>query len=270
MSTRRLERRDRGAAGGRRAGRGRRRCLGADHGLAGRMDVARAAATAGPRRPDRDDRHPGVAGVPAPADHLERGLSLVSVGVRRDPANPIVTLKTTSRADYVYARLEARRAGAEDALFLTIVRAPVRVDDGEHLPRPGAPPTASSSWRRRPSTARSCPARPAPGSCAGRRRRPPPRRGLADARRAGRRRRGVHVLVRGRGAAGDPVQRASRSATAGPARGPSARAPTASGSSSRVDSELGGPGHARCLRGIEFGLKGSVNRTSAPIHATRA
>jgi branched-chain amino acid aminotransferase len=29
-------------------------------------------------------------------------------------------LKTTSRADYVYARLEARRAGADDALFLTV------------------------------------------------------------------------------------------------------------------------------------------------------
>ena len=40
--------------------------------------------------------------------------------VRRDPANPLAALKTTSRADYVYARLEARRAGAEDALFLTV------------------------------------------------------------------------------------------------------------------------------------------------------
>jgi len=58
--------------------------------------------------------------VPAPADHLERGLSLVVSSVRRDPANPVVTLKTTSRADYVYARLEARRAGAEDAVFLTM------------------------------------------------------------------------------------------------------------------------------------------------------
>jgi branched-subunit amino acid aminotransferase/4-amino-4-deoxychorismate lyase len=29
-------------------------------------------------------------------------------------------LKTTSRAEYVYARLEARRAGADDALFLTV------------------------------------------------------------------------------------------------------------------------------------------------------
>jgi branched-subunit amino acid aminotransferase/4-amino-4-deoxychorismate lyase len=58
--------------------------------------------------------------VPAPPDHLEHGLHLVASAVRRDPSNPIVTLKTTSRADYVYARLEARRAGADDALFLTI------------------------------------------------------------------------------------------------------------------------------------------------------
>ncbi len=40
--------------------------------------------------------------------------------VRRDPENPLASLKTTSRADYVYARVEARTAGADDALFLTI------------------------------------------------------------------------------------------------------------------------------------------------------
>ncbi len=56
---------------------------------------------------------------PTPADHLERGLHLVVSQVRRDPANPLSALKTTSRADYVYARLEARRAGGDDALFLT-------------------------------------------------------------------------------------------------------------------------------------------------------
>ena len=56
---------------------------------------------------------------PPPADHLERGLHLVVSAVRRDPENPLAALKTTSRADYVYARLEARRAGADDALFLT-------------------------------------------------------------------------------------------------------------------------------------------------------
>ena len=57
--------------------------------------------------------------VPPPAGHLEHGLRLVTSAVRRDPASPLATLKTTSRADYVFARLEARRAGADDALFLT-------------------------------------------------------------------------------------------------------------------------------------------------------
>lgn len=55
-----------------------------------------------------------------PAGHLRDGLHLVASAVRRDPENPLATLKTTSRADYVHARLEARRAGADDALFLTI------------------------------------------------------------------------------------------------------------------------------------------------------
>lgn len=58
--------------------------------------------------------------APPPAGHLTEGLHLVASSVRRDPENPLVTLKTTSRADYVHARLEARRAGADDALFLTI------------------------------------------------------------------------------------------------------------------------------------------------------
>jgi branched-chain amino acid aminotransferase len=57
--------------------------------------------------------------APVPPGHLEDGLSLISSDVRRDPGNPIVMLKTTSRIDYVYARIEARRAGADDALFLT-------------------------------------------------------------------------------------------------------------------------------------------------------
>lgn len=57
--------------------------------------------------------------MPPAFGHLEHGLSLVASAVRRDPLSPVVTLKTTSRADYVYARLEARRAGADDAVFLT-------------------------------------------------------------------------------------------------------------------------------------------------------
>lgn len=58
--------------------------------------------------------------VSPPPGHLEVGLHLVASAVRRDPENPLATLKTTSRADYVHARLEARRAGADDALFLTL------------------------------------------------------------------------------------------------------------------------------------------------------
>jgi len=58
--------------------------------------------------------------TPPPADHLERGLHLIASRVRRDPESPLAALKTTSRADYVFARLEARHAGADDALFLTL------------------------------------------------------------------------------------------------------------------------------------------------------
>jgi branched-chain amino acid aminotransferase len=57
---------------------------------------------------------------PTPASHLEIGLHLTPSAVRRDPENPLSALKTISRADYVYARVEARTAGADDALFLTI------------------------------------------------------------------------------------------------------------------------------------------------------
>ena len=56
----------------------------------------------------------------APGTTPAHGISAVSSRVRRDPGNPLATLKTTSRADYVYAKLEARRAGADDALFFTV------------------------------------------------------------------------------------------------------------------------------------------------------
>jgi branched-chain amino acid aminotransferase len=73
------------------------------------------------------DEHPSPTIVvqawpvpPTPAHHLEVGLHLVASRVRRDPESPLAALKTTSRADYVVARLAAREAGADDALFLTI------------------------------------------------------------------------------------------------------------------------------------------------------
>ena len=58
--------------------------------------------------------------TPPPPDHLERGLHLITSAVRRDPENPLAALKTISRADFVYARVEAREAGADDAIFLTV------------------------------------------------------------------------------------------------------------------------------------------------------
>jgi branched-chain amino acid aminotransferase len=73
------------------------------------------------------DEHPAPTVVvqawpvpPTPAHHLEVGLHLVASRIRRDPESPLAALKTTSRADFVVARLEAREAGADDALFLTI------------------------------------------------------------------------------------------------------------------------------------------------------
>ncbi len=74
--------------------------------------------------------------IAAPASHLERGLHLVASRVRRDPQNPLAALKTTSRAEYVFARLEARRAGADDALFLTIDDHLSEIDEREPVPRP--------------------------------------------------------------------------------------------------------------------------------------
>jgi branched-chain amino acid aminotransferase len=63
------------------------------------------------------DEHPAPTIVvqawpvsPVPAGHLENGLHLVPSTVRRDPENPLSALKTTSRADYVFARVEAREA----------------------------------------------------------------------------------------------------------------------------------------------------------------
>jgi branched-chain amino acid aminotransferase len=63
-----------------------------------------------------------AAGSPTghPGGPVGAGVHLVTSAVRRDPRNPLATLKTTSRAEYIYARLEARRGGGDDALFLTI------------------------------------------------------------------------------------------------------------------------------------------------------
>jgi branched-chain amino acid aminotransferase len=98
---------------------------GADGDASVRITVSRGPYTARGLLPAGDAPLPTIAiqawPVPrTPEDHLRRGLHLVASAVRRDPENPLAALKTTSRADYVYARLEARRAGADDALFLTM------------------------------------------------------------------------------------------------------------------------------------------------------
>lgn len=56
---------------------------------------------------------------PPPPELLKRGLRLDISEVRRDPADPLARVKTTSRAELVYARLEAHRHGADEALLLT-------------------------------------------------------------------------------------------------------------------------------------------------------
>jgi branched-chain amino acid aminotransferase len=58
------------------------------------------------------------AGVPAPV--LERGLRAIVSTARRDPASPLAGVKTVSRADHVWAKLEADRAGVDDAISLTL------------------------------------------------------------------------------------------------------------------------------------------------------
>jgi branched-chain amino acid aminotransferase len=51
---------------------------------------------------------------------LERGVRAIVSTARRDPTNPLAGVKTISRADYVWTKLEANRAGADDAITLTL------------------------------------------------------------------------------------------------------------------------------------------------------
>jgi branched-chain amino acid aminotransferase len=51
---------------------------------------------------------------------LARGVRAIVASGRRDPSHPLATVKTTSRADHVHAKLEAELAGADDAITLTL------------------------------------------------------------------------------------------------------------------------------------------------------
>jgi branched-chain amino acid aminotransferase len=56
---------------------------------------------------------------PPSPELLAKGLAVVISEVRRDPLSPLARVKTTSRAEFVYARIEAERRGGDDAVFLT-------------------------------------------------------------------------------------------------------------------------------------------------------
>jgi branched-subunit amino acid aminotransferase/4-amino-4-deoxychorismate lyase len=90
--------------------------------VAVRVTVSRGAVDGRALLPP-DDVRPNLVvqawRVDPPPELLGRGLRLAISKVRRDPASPLATVKTTSRAEFVYAQLEARRRGADDALFLT-------------------------------------------------------------------------------------------------------------------------------------------------------
>jgi len=58
--------------------------------------------------------------VPVAREVLARGVRAVVATGRRDPAHPLASVKTVSRADHVHAKLEAERSGADDAITLTI------------------------------------------------------------------------------------------------------------------------------------------------------
>jgi branched-chain amino acid aminotransferase len=96
---------------------------GSDTQVAVRVTVSRGAVDGRALLPPDDVRPNMVVQAwrvdPQPPELLSQGLRLTISRVRRDPASPLATVKTTSRAEFVYAQLEARQRGAGDALFLT-------------------------------------------------------------------------------------------------------------------------------------------------------
>jgi branched-chain amino acid aminotransferase len=88
-----------------------------------RITVSRGASMIrglAPMAPENDPTTVIIAWAHTGADPavLRDGLSLITSSVRRDPGSPLAGVKSTSRAESVYARIEAERAGADDALIL--------------------------------------------------------------------------------------------------------------------------------------------------------
>lgn len=96
---------------------------GADTQVAVRVTVSRGAVEGRALLPPDDVRPNMVVQAwrvdPPSPELLSRGLCLAISQVRRDPASPLAKVKTTSRAEFVYAQLEAHQRGADDALFVT-------------------------------------------------------------------------------------------------------------------------------------------------------
>ena len=96
---------------------------GSDSRVAVRVTVSRGAVEGRALLPPEDVRPNLVVQAwrvePPPPELISRGLRLAISRVRRDPTSPLATVKTTSRAEFVFAQLEAHRRGADDALFLT-------------------------------------------------------------------------------------------------------------------------------------------------------
>jgi branched-chain amino acid aminotransferase len=82
----------------------------------GPVDVRNAPATVAP---EPTIIIQAAAYAPPPARILEHGLRAIVTRIRHDPASPLAGVKSTSRADSVMARLEAERAGAQDAIYPT-------------------------------------------------------------------------------------------------------------------------------------------------------
>jgi branched-subunit amino acid aminotransferase/4-amino-4-deoxychorismate lyase len=89
-----------------------------------RLTVSRGFDPARSVRPDRGGRATVVIQVwpyaPPAARALSEGERLISSRIHRDAESPMAGIKTISRAELVYARLEAERAGADDAIFMTM------------------------------------------------------------------------------------------------------------------------------------------------------
>ena len=222
------------AAGDRRAARGRgtrrpgRRRQRPDHGLARRVPSAAACSrpTSIRRRRSSSRRGRCRRRRPRTSSRASTSSRAASGATRRTRSS---ALKTTSRADYVYARVEARAAGADDALFLTTDGFLSEATSANvFLVRGAVLATPALGCAILPGTTRDWILRWAA------RRRPPGRRGLAHDRATSPRPTRRSSRAASPGSCRSRASRARRSATAGPAPGRCGRAPTARRSSRGV------------------------------------